>query len=73
MKNIGLAKEYGTDNTRNKRADLGARRFVRFTGHHAVLRPACGCVLPFATYIGDPLICSACGGARLTSNETTTT
>lgn len=66
----GLAKQYGTPNTRDKRGDVSARRFVRKVGHGAVLRPACGCALPFATHIGDPLVCPTCGGARLTAEET---
>lgn len=69
MKSVGLAKEYGSHNSRNKRNDIGARRFVRQIGHGWVLRPACGCELPFATHIGDPLVCSTCGGARLTQGE----
>ncbi len=66
----GLARAFGTPQTRDKRSDLGARRFVRKVGHGSVLRPACGCSLPFATHIGDPLVCSDCGGARLTPGET---
>lgn len=63
-------KEYGAPRTRDKRNDIGARRFVRALGTGFVLRPACACDLPFATHIGDPLICSTCGGARLTSRDT---
>jgi len=69
MRSVGLAKEFGTPATRDKRSKLGTRRFVRMVKNHAVLRPACGCVIPFATYMGDPLVCTDCGGARLTPGE----
>jgi len=71
MRSIGLAKAFGSPATRDKRNALGTRRFVRMVKNHAVLRPVCGCEIPFAMNMGDPLVCVDCGGARLTPNEST--
>lgn len=70
MSNRGLSKDYGSPATRDKRTDVGGRRYVRAAGSNGfVLRPACGCGVGGVTEYGDPLICPDCGGARLTKNE----
>lgn len=66
----GLAREHGSATTRDKRTTAGVRRFVRSIKNHSVLRPACGCALGVAMFMGDALICEDCGGARLTQAET---
>lgn len=66
----GLAREYGSANSRNKRDRLGVRRFIRAVGHTFVTRPACGCA-PGKGSHEVPRICPDCGGAALTPEEST--